>query len=98
MKHTISTELLKLRRKELGLTQSEIAIRLSIGRSQYANIELGNCNPSIPVLMEILKILDIKFEELYGLEASERLLDAKKRKIEELKAKIAELENQTTSK
>lgn len=61
----ISTELLKVRRKELGLTQEEVADKISIGRSQYANIELGNSNPSISILIEIIKLFDISFEELF---------------------------------
>lgn len=93
-KFMISTELLKLRRKELGLTQTDAANKMSIGRSQYCNIEIGNASPSIPVLIELIKLFDISFEELYGIKPSKRLLALKKKKIAELKKEVERLESE----
>lgn len=88
----ISSELIKMRRKELGLDQTVMAKKIGIGRSQYCNIEIGNCNPSIPVLISLIRVLEISFEELYGLVPSQKLIEIKKKRISELKDELATLE------
>jgi transcriptional regulator with XRE-family HTH domain len=88
----IQTELLKFLRKELNLKQDDVAEQIGVCRSQYANIEIGNTNPSIEVLINILQVFKISFEELYGLTQSVILLKIKRQKIVDLKKQIEELE------
>jgi transcriptional regulator with XRE-family HTH domain len=91
---SIIPEVIKLRRKELNLTQEEIAKQIGVGRSQYANIEVGNCYPSIVVLYKMVKVLGISFEEMFGLVPSKRVIEAKQKRLQELKDKVSEIENE----
>ena len=81
----ILSELLRLRRKELGINQTEAGKLIGVGRSQYTNIEGGRINPSIKALIKLLTYFDITFEELYGLKETERTKSIKQHKIKELK-------------
>lgn len=85
MENKANTELLKLSRKDLKLNQESIAMKLGISRSAYSNIEGGKQNPSIPVLINILKLFSLTFEELYGLKLSKRLIKVKSDRIKEFK-------------
>lgn len=51
-------ELLKRLRLARGLTQSELADRLGVSKSQVSQIETGYYKPSLPVLETILVELD----------------------------------------
>ena len=93
----ISQELLKLLRKEKGLNQEDVANEIGVSRSQYSNIEIGNANPSIEVLIKLLKLLGVSFEELYGLVQSKRLLKLKKEKVAKLKQEIKNIQSQIDS-
>ena len=52
-------ELIKLR-KQRGYTQEEIAEKLGISRSAYANYEHGRNEPSLEMAIKILEILRYK--------------------------------------
>ncbi|MFF9908703.1 helix-turn-helix domain-containing protein [Streptomyces olivaceus] len=46
------------RRKELGLSQSELARRASMTQPQISNIEGGDSVPTLPLLTRLAKALD----------------------------------------
>lgn len=50
-------QLLTERRKELDLTQAEVAKRSGIARQTYSMIETGERNPSVPVGKKIAEVL-----------------------------------------
>ncbi len=62
---------LKRIRKEKGLTQEDIASRAFINRAFYAQIEIGQRNPSFEVARNIASILGISPSAFYTNELSE---------------------------
>lgn len=69
------------RRKELGLTQQEVADMSGMTRSNYAHIERGRHNPSINQMKSITKSLKVKLDvnffevfcdELYHFDSHEQ--------------------------
>lgn len=52
---------LKKARKNLGLTQKEVASKIGIKANSYARIERGNAKPSFDRLKAICKVLKIDF-------------------------------------
>lgn len=93
IKYKMCGELLELLRKEKELNQEDVAAKIGVSRSQYCNIETGKCNPSITVLIKLIKLLDVSFDELYGLVQSKRLVAVKKKKVAKLKAEIKSLQS-----
>ncbi|MEE0858293.1 MAG: helix-turn-helix transcriptional regulator [Acutalibacteraceae bacterium] len=55
-------------RTNLGLTQTELAERVGIGRSMLAQIERGTKTMTLPVAAEIAKALNCSIYELLGEE------------------------------
>lgn len=56
---------LKNKREKLGLTQAELAKKLSIARTSYTNIELGLKNPSLPLALRIKEELKVKTDDIF---------------------------------
>lgn len=56
------------RRKELNLTQEEVAKRSGIARTTYTNIELGTKNPSLAVALKIKKALKVNNDDIFLIE------------------------------
>jgi transcriptional regulator with XRE-family HTH domain len=54
----------KLRRKELGLSQEELADLAEIDRTYASQIERGVANPSLEVLFRISRALDMELIKL----------------------------------
>ena len=54
----------KLRRKELGLSQEELADLAEIDRTYASQIERGIANPSLEVLYRISRALEIELTKL----------------------------------
>lgn len=48
------------RRKELGISQGELAKKCGIAQSTLCDIEQGRSNPSISVAVKLANALDIK--------------------------------------
>lgn len=59
---------LKEIRKERGFTQAQIANRLSVVESCYANWEQGRTEPSIKSIKELVLIFGVSADYLLGLE------------------------------
>jgi len=58
-------ELIKSRRKELKLTQEDMATKLNIKSSQYGRYELGTSQVSLDKLIKIRRNIRIRY--LYGI-------------------------------
>jgi transcriptional regulator with XRE-family HTH domain len=53
------------RRRELDLTQEELAERASVHRSYIANIERGEINPALENIEKIAEALEISIPDLF---------------------------------
>ena len=51
-------------RKAHGLSQEEIAEQVNISTTHMSHIETGNTKLSLPVLVEIAKVLDVRTDDL----------------------------------
>ena len=57
------------RRKQLGITQQELAEKVDVARQTIISLEQGRYNPSLKLAYAITKALKIKhIEELFDLE------------------------------
>lgn len=56
----------KKARKELGLTQKEVAKKAGIHFNHYNRIENGKASPSVEVTEKIAKALKIKSSEVFS--------------------------------
>lgn len=66
---------LRERRKELRLTQAEVASKLGISTSFYANIERGNRFVSLEVLAGLAKALNVSIGSFFEEHKSNATLD-----------------------
>ncbi|MBR6788448.1 MAG: helix-turn-helix transcriptional regulator [Clostridia bacterium] len=57
-------ENLKSARKEANLTQKEVAKRLNVVESCYANWEQGRTEPNLSTLRQISVIFDVSLDDL----------------------------------
>ena len=55
--------LIKAREKK-GLTAYELSLRIGKDETYINKIETGNCYPSIPVVFDILEVLEIEANDL----------------------------------
>ncbi|MBQ7466906.1 MAG: helix-turn-helix transcriptional regulator [Clostridia bacterium] len=60
----IFTRNLKTIRKSMNLTQKQVAEKLKVVESCYANWEQGRTEPSVSVLRELSKIFDVSVDDL----------------------------------
>jgi len=56
---------MKRRRKELKLTQADVASKVGIARSTYTNIERGQKNPSFAILLKIKEVLQVNSDAIF---------------------------------
>lgn len=56
---------IKVRRVELGMTQAELAAKLSVGQSNLSYIERGERDVSVSLLAEIAEALECRPEEFF---------------------------------
>ena len=54
--------IIKSRRKELGITQQELADLAGVGINSLLSIERGKGNPSLQTLMRILDVLGLDLQ------------------------------------
>jgi len=69
-------ERLKQFRKNIGLSQAQLADILGIDRSTYAYYETNKTNPSIPFLIILSKIFCVTVDELIGIDESLKMCDS----------------------
>ncbi len=60
----IFCENIKVARKSSGLTQKQVAQKLSVVESCYANWEQGRTEPNIENLRKLSKLFDVSLDEL----------------------------------
>jgi len=60
-------ERLKYMRKQVSLTQKEIAIKLNIQRVTYSHYETGRSQPSIDTLVILAQIFNCSIDYLVGI-------------------------------
>jgi transcriptional regulator with XRE-family HTH domain len=72
MKSTFN-ENLKTLRKEKGLKQKDIAIKLGVVESCYANWEQGRTEPDIKTLQQLSIIFDVTIDEMLGNDSNYNL-------------------------
>ena len=60
----IAKEIKKIR-KEKGLSQQEVADKLSMNRVQYNRIETGKSDPTMNIIQRIAAVLDINVVEFF---------------------------------
>ena len=59
---------LKARARELGLSDSEVARRLGIAQTRYANYVADRHEPNLDTLLEICAVLNLEPAEVLGYE------------------------------
>ena len=55
---------LKMMRRECGLTQRQVAMRLGVVESCYANWEQGRTEPNIDMIRKLGEIFQVTLDEL----------------------------------
>ena len=56
----------RARRREIGLTQQELAARVGVSRQTIISMETGDYAPSVYLALRIGRELDTAVEELWG--------------------------------
>lgn len=69
---TIIGHNIRVRRKELGYSQSDLAGLAEMSESQLRLIEHGKSNPTVYTLQNIAMALDIDFRDLFFLTGKEK--------------------------
>ncbi len=57
---------IRRRRRELDLSQEELAEKAELHRTYISNIERGELNPSLETMEKLLKALNISFASLFA--------------------------------
>ncbi|KAF1297882.1 hypothetical protein BAU15_08230 [Enterococcus sp. JM4C] len=68
------SEMIKGKRKELGLTQEELAEKLSVSRSAVSNWEIGRNYPDIQTLIILSKTFGVSIDDL--LDEDKKIVEA----------------------
>lgn len=80
----LSKRLAELRKKQ-GYTQSDVAYRLNVARTTYANWEYGKADPDADSIMKIADLHNVSIDELFGRNAP---LESK---LESIKVAISDI-------
>ena len=70
---------LKAARKQVGLSQKQVAARLGVVESCYANWEQGRTEPNIDMLRKLSKLFSVSIDDLIN---GECYAERKKRRAE----------------
>lgn len=91
-------EKIKRIRKSKGLSQNDVASHIGITQPSFASIESGRTKSiSIDLGEKIAKMLDVSFNDLFGIRDSQNNISLSN-KIEQLEKRISELESQLEDK
>lgn len=60
------SENIKNKRKQLNLTQENIAVKLNINRATYAGYETGKSSPDIETLIKLADLFETSIDFLVG--------------------------------
>lgn len=69
-------ESLKRFRKEYGLSQADVAEKLSIFPQAYSRYESGKYLPAIPIIIKMANVFDVSADYLLGLRDTPKPLEA----------------------
>ena len=58
---------MKIRRKELGLTQKELASEVKLSQNYLSELEKDKFNPTAPVIVKLAVALTMSADELLGM-------------------------------
>ena len=89
-------ERLKQRRRELGLTQEEMAERLEMTYSSYSKIENAFQQPGIDMLIRISSALSLSLDYLVFGSGARKAVDLSEKQKEELRSVSKLLDELTT--
>lgn len=65
-------QLIVLKRKEIGMSQEQLAWNCSMSRVQIGRIERNECNPGIETIEELESVLGIELYNLFMVQKRER--------------------------
>ncbi len=65
-------------RKAQGLSQEELAEKISISTTHMSHIETGNTKLSLPVLVELARVLEVRTDDLLNTETVRTTTDTQK--------------------
>ncbi|MBF7097606.1 helix-turn-helix transcriptional regulator [Alkalibacter mobilis] len=60
--------ILKKKRINMKLTQSQVAEQIGIKREHYTKIELGDSNPSLPVYLKLKEVLEFEDKDFENVD------------------------------
>lgn len=72
---------LQIFRHENNLTQKDLAHKLCISESTYANWEQGRREPNIYFIIKLVKILNIDYNALFNFEEAKKMYDNYKKEF-----------------
>lgn len=58
---------MKIRRKELGLTQKELASEVKLSQNYLSELEKDKFNPTAPIIVRLAVALTMSADELLGM-------------------------------
>ena len=73
--------LLKVLRKEKGVTQNDVAKAIGVARYTYAKWEQGRAEPCVLDIVKLINYFDCNFEDLIGEVNIVNLTDSNKTKL-----------------
>ena len=56
---------IRIRRKELGLSQEELAKRCGVSRQTVISIERGRFDPSLPLAFRLARVFECPIESIF---------------------------------
>jgi putative transcriptional regulator len=59
-------------RKQFGLSQDKLALKLGVSRQTIISIEKGKYSPSLPLAFELARTFNTTIEELFIYEGKEK--------------------------
>lgn len=65
---TLLTNVIRRLRFERGMTQEELALRVSVSRQTIMSIERGATNPSVLLAFKIATALNVPVTEVFAME------------------------------
>ena len=68
MEHMELNEIIRQRRTELDMSQSDLAAKVGVDKRQIRRYESGETQPTLPIAKAIARALDISIDELAGEE------------------------------
>lgn len=76
-------------RENSGFSQSDLAAKLDLSRASIVNIEKGRQNPSLHLLLDLSRILDINFTDFFTDEIWKN--DASQSKLNRIDSEIKKM-------